>query len=401
MSDTILALHTLGPLLLRDGRPFAGGDEESRAQSLPLPLPSTLAGFVRTQVGEAMGESWRGPDDILKQRLQNLHGIPVRSLLMRGDQFMLPAPQNALIDKAGKVYRLSPEALPAGEDGQEGPGTNLPNPQEHPAGLHPLSMSPAPDSSFKADSGYTYWPAEALRTWLLGQVPEKIEKIGGPPAEERTHVAMDSEKGVGDDGKLYSVTYRSFEERTEAGQHHTWSLRVKTKLDSLPARVGHLGGERRPAVLEALGNGPEHWWNIGKDEELERALLNPDNRRLCFILTSPALFDGGWKPGWLDMSAEQAEQHSGDTLPAGVKALAGRVRLVGAATGRRIPVSGWNLWTGTPKAVRWAVPAGSVYFLEVATEFDRHKLLDIWLRPLSDRQDDQRDGFGCAVWGVW
>ena len=47
MSDTVLELQPLAPLLLRDGRPFAGGGEETRAQSLAAPLPHTLAGFVK------------------------------------------------------------------------------------------------------------------------------------------------------------------------------------------------------------------------------------------------------------------------------------------------------------------------------------------------------------------
>ena len=81
--------------------------------------------------------------------------------------------------------------------------------------------------------------------------------------------------------------------------------------------------------------------------------------------------------------------------------MSGGVRLVGAAAGRRIPVSGWNLRTNQPRPVRWAVPAGSVYFLEVEHEFDREAWLKSWMKPLSDNQNDQRDGFGLALWGVW
>ena len=91
-------------------------------------------------------------------------------------------------------------------------------------------------------------------------------------------------------------------------------------------------------------------------------------------------------------------------LPAGVHVLANKAKLVGAAVGRRIPVSGWHLRNQKPKKVRWAVPAGSVYFLELTetlTEDERRQLLTAWLKPLSDQLDDRRDGFGCALWGVW
>jgi CRISPR-associated protein Cmr3 len=399
VSDTVLELSTLAPLLFRDGRPFAGGNEETRAQSLSAPLPHTVAGFVRTQLGNARpGWQWRAlkglSDDALHEKLRELHGCPIRSILVRDGAFMFPAPLNAVVDKTGRVYRLSPHDLESGE------GTNLP------PGLRPL-LTPEQDEDFKPESGYRYWPAAAMTRWLLGEVPEDLEKIGGPPPDERVHVGIDPESKTGDDGKLFTVTYRSFEEReripdtelseSERGglpkyRHHRWTIRIKTDVKGEIAPVGHLGGERRPVVLQNLGNDPKAWPNKGQFEGVVQAIKSSD--RLLFILTSPALFEHGWKPAWLT-------EDTGPHTPAGVGALRGKVKLLGAAVGRRVPVSGWNLREDRPKAVRWAVPAGSVYFLKLKTGVDREKLLDAWMKPLSDRQNDQRDGFGCALWGVW
>lgn len=302
MSDTVLELSTLAPLLLRDGRPFAGGGEETRAQSLPAPLPHTLAGFLRTQLGNARpGWQWQSlkglSDDQLHARLQELHATPIRSVLVRDDAFMFPAPLNAVVDKAGKVYRSSPHDLKDGE------GTNLP-------GLRPLLLEGAPDEDFKPEGGYHYWPLEAMRRWLLGGVPEKLEKIGGPPTDERVHVAIDPESRTGDEGKLFTVTYRSFEERDEDGRFHRWGIRVKLDLKSGFAPVGHLGGERRPVALSALGNNGK-WPNKGLFQEVTDKLLDPKQTRLLFILTSPALFDHGWRPAWLT-------EDTGPHTPAGV-----------------------------------------------------------------------------------
>lgn len=393
MSDTILEISPLVPLLLRDGRPFAGGGEETRAQSLPLPLPHTLAGFIRTQLGESRGLRWRDlSDDALHHELQALHATSIRALPRRDETFMFPAPVNAVVAKDGQIYRALPAEL------NEGEGTDAPD------GLSPLLLKGragnAPDDAFKPDSGDHYWPQDAMQTWLLGGIPEKLEQVSGPPTDERTHVAMNSEKGTGDEGKLFTVSYRAFEERSE-GMYHRWTLRVKTDLAGNLAPLGHLGGERRPVALRDCGNRGQ-WPNLGEFDELKASLEDPGNTRLCFVLTSPALFTGGWKPGWLALTPQEARAHSGGGLPAGVRELmAGGARLVGAAVGRRVPVSGWNLRENKPKPVRWAVPAGSVYFLDVPEAFDRQKLLEAWLKPLSDDQDDQRDGFGCALWGVW
>jgi CRISPR-associated protein Cmr3 len=46
------------------------------------------------------------------------------------------------------------------------------------------------------------------------------------------------------------------------------------------------------------------------------------------------------------------------------------------------------------------VPAGSVYFFEIEGG-NPSDLLESWLRPVSDNEQDRKDGFGLALWGVW
>jgi CRISPR-associated protein Cmr3 len=45
-------------------------------------------------------------------------------------------------------------------------------------------------------------------------------------------------------------------------------------------------------------------------------------------------------------------------------------------------------------------PAGSVYFFEVL-EGAGDWAPDAWLQPVSDGEQDRRDGFGLSLWGVW
>ena len=59
-----------------------------------------------------------------------------------------------------------------------------------------------------------------------------------------------------------------------------------------------------------------------------------------------------------------------------------------------LPVSGWNMATGGPRPTRFAVPAGSVYFLEGAAEFLSNDCL-------ADSPDDRIQGWGCFARGVW
>jgi CRISPR-associated protein Cmr3 len=46
------------------------------------------------------------------------------------------------------------------------------------------------------------------------------------------------------------------------------------------------------------------------------------------------------------------------------------------------------------------VPAGSVYFFQ-KLEGDPATLATCWLQSVCDDAQEQRDGFGLALWGIW
>lgn len=380
MAERTLEVHALAPLLFRDGRPFTAADgTETSAQSMPAPLPSTLAGFVRTQVGNGLGWDWSR-----KETLENAHGIGVNGpLLVRDGCILLPAPKDAVIYGADtpEVISLKPfERVP------DGAGCDLPD------GLVPLEVG----RDEKPATGYALWTTEMMTHWLLGEKPEKLEKISLPPEEQRTHVGIDPASGRANDGVLYSVAYRSLESSKQhekpatrwENDHRTWTIRARVTLpepERPPERVGHFGGERRPATVGVLER--NHWFCC---PNTVRSKVKAKSR-IRLILATPAIFEHGWKPAWL-------ERTGAPNQPAGLGKV--KLKLVAAAVGRREAVSGWNLRENAERAVRWMVPAGSVYFFEVL-EGDPDHLLESWLRPVSDLEQDRKDGFGLALWGVW
>jgi CRISPR-associated protein Cmr3 len=50
--------------------------------------------------------------------------------------------------------------------------------------------------------------------------------------------------------------------------------------------------------------------------------------------------------------------------------------------------------------VKRFIPSGGVYFFE-RVNGKASELADRWLEPVSDDEQDRRDGFGLAVWGIW
>ncbi|MCL6527932.1 MAG: type III-B CRISPR module-associated protein Cmr3 [Thermaceae bacterium] len=377
MPERVLEIHALSPLLFRDGRPFSAADgTETAARSLNLPLPSTVAGFVRTQVGLAEGKGFS------QEQLQNLHGLQVCGpLLALGNQVLLPAPRDAMVyrgaDGSPHVMKLLPFSPP------DGAGCDLPK------GLLPLQVT----QDVKPESGYNFWTARDMERWLLDEtlVPENIS---GLPTETRVHVGMDREKGKAQEGQLFSVAYRPLEMGSGPDDYQTASLRVRLSLPNgqTPAPTGHLGGERRPVAVEVKPGLSDYWFDCPESIKKRFAELGK-GARVRLVLATPALFEHGWKPGWIEKS-DTGELH----LPRGLARV--RLKLVSAAVGRREPVSGWNLRQNQPKRVRWMAPAGSVYFFEVE-DGNPADLLESWLRPISDNEQDRKDGFGLALWGVW
>jgi CRISPR-associated protein Cmr3 len=80
-----------------------------------------------------------------------------------------------------------------------------------------------------------------------------------------------------------------------------------------------------------------------------------------------------------------------------------KLKLISACIDRWKPISGWSLEKGSrgPKEIRRLVPAGSVYFFEVLSGKAEDLVKSLWLRSVCDKDQDRRDGFGLAVWGLW
>lgn len=369
-------IHALTPLLFRDSRPFGANAGESRATSLMLPPPSAVAGLLRTFIGDQQGWDW-GKEGVVEaaKAIRILHHHLERRTAERA-VVIVPAPRTAVLH-AGEgvvtpsVMRLNPAAA------TEGSG------HDAPAGMLPLAVS----ADVKPLPGYLLWTWNDLEKWLLGRnvFPERVEE---PPPDERVQIAVDPRRGAADDGMLFTAQYRSWDQgdNSEFGEHTQWSL--VASIEGAPTlstdpHVAHFGGERRPVVIT-----PETSTPIQPGPDLRSALTT--STKVTLQLLTPGVFDGGWRPGWVD---DPATLHP---------ALAGAT-LASAAVGRPETVSGWSyeLARRGPKATRWASAAGSTYFFQLARPLTEQDVNDLWLTSVSDQDLDRSDGYGVAVWGVW
>lgn len=380
MNEQVVRIRGIDPLLFRDGRPFGAEIGSQFAQTLHVPYPSTVAGFVRTLAGNRWGLDW---DE--ESTIQRVLDISIQGpLLERNGEVVFRAPADALLtqEEGARVAltALRPAALPTGE------GCDLPE------GVLPLL--PQRDASGKPPSGYHFWHATVLMQWLAdptGSGTPVPESIQGMEVEERVHVAIEDGKGTSRESLLFSVQFLSFERYRWDGTPicEEWSLlaRVTTEEPVSLQGIGLLGGEKRLAAVQTVDG--SHWLVCAPN--LQQALQGASRVRM--FLATPAVLRDGWKPGWL----------GADYVGSPPCAPSLKLRLIAAAVPRREAVSGWDYREGHrgPKPVRWLAPAGSVYFFEVLDGDPAALATEAWLQSVCDKEQDQRDGFGLALWGIW
>ena len=366
-------LTPIDPLISRDARPFGEG---GRVRSLDWLSQSVTAGAIRTALWKE--DPARTPEQLKQVSLRG--PFP----LVDGKMY-LPRPLDIAVSKEGgdapEVWQIRPIKMP------KGCGTNMPF-----DGL--LPAAPDADKDFKPERLDAFWSADLMTRWLTkgkkGFTLDEGETLATPPKDDRTHVKINPDTGSAEEGMLFSTTGLDFT-RWDGASFQSGEAALEVDFGDIGASLGNfiapVGGERRLARFYVNSDDANLW--TAKNIKLKS--------KLRMVLATPAVFENGWLPGWL----EYIEENNDKSLAGQVPGTSLRVKLVSAVTGRWQPLSGWSYDDKTlgPKTLRRAVPAGSAYFFELL-EGDV-KLEEIWLRSVCDDEQDRRDGLGLALWGAW
>lgn len=366
------------PLISRDSRPFQSG---GRVKSLNWIYPGVTAGSIRTLLGKLRQDGQPFTPEVLEELLALEFTGPFP---ISGNKLYLPTPQDVVLyeDPQGQRQQmvLKPAPLP------EGAGCNLPVQK-----LWPLKIT----QDIKALPGPAFWSFELLSRWLLSD-PDTLrlsesstETLESLLQEERMHVEINPMSSTAEEGRLCSTTGLVFpdlkvKDRLELGI----ALKLTGQMPQIQKLKNNgqfhpIGGERR---LSHIRTTPHDLWQTPAKAR-ERLSVS---QGLRMYLASPALFNKGWLPDWLD-----SESLEGNIPGTDVK-----VRLRSACLTRWQAISGWSLKDRGPKPLRRMVPAGSIYFFERLSG-DAAQLAECWFKSVSDNEQDRRDGFGTALWGIW
>lgn len=362
------------PLVIRDGRPLAHGMPNMR--SLDFPWPSTLAGMVRSHAGlDATGRFTLTPDEARKIAILGpwlaevgADGGPSQRLVTAPRDLV---PFDAAEPESRKLHlrRLVPRTRGTGQS-------------DLPERLEVVGFAGEPPAGKPSKRMPSFWSWNTLERWL--GAPEQVagndvepEVLGTPGLEHerRVHVAIDPGTQTAREGRLFSTDGLRFVQKNDPrGRMQQFAIEFATaeKLRNGPVV---LGGERRLSFLRRSGP-----WSPSRPD----ALRNLSGRARVLLLT-PCFFGSGAVPA----------------------SIAG-ARVVAAVTPRAEIVNGFDFaWRskdgrkrGGPKPTRRAVPAGSVYWVDLAGVDVQPWIEKVWWRSVAEDEQDRRDGFGLAVVGV-
>jgi len=395
----LVEIHPRDPLVIRDGRPFGAG-RNNRVRSLEWPGPSLVAGSLRSLLGKLAGGGFE------KSMIDALKALSISGPfpLFKKDSpcVLFPAPRDFSAEET-RGFALRPGIA----------GKNCGN--DLPQGLASVFLQGLEESEedFKPSLLPSFWPEDLFTEWcardeqgvvdcVRKQMPLNEDENDGRwifslPKDERTHASIDPCSGAVNEGSLFSTVALDFS-GTNASAPLSLVLKVESDEADKESRkmaeflsnldeFSPLGGERR--IARFIGRPSECLSCPGAVAE---ALKKTKGLRM--ILATDAVFKGGWRPGWIDSSSLCGVIPGTDVS----------VRLAAAVLDRPRYISGWNYDRNAPggagpKPSRKAVPAGSVYFFSILNGDPNPDSL--WLSPVCDETQDNRDGFGAALWGVW
>lgn len=368
MPRVSLILRPADVLMFRDSRPFALGG--GRAVSEHSPTPRTLLGAIRAWLMAAHGvklEPFRTRAKQQSGRLNVSDALPdehrwigsVRCagpFLWKSGHTYYPAPASLvkLRSSPNSLERLIPLDRDAIPGWRPPPGA--------PCGLKPLGLRDGVE--WEPLDGPAWMSGPQLRGFLSGgALPAAAGLITSEQvraAETRTGITIDPMCGTVEESVLYSAVFTRLQ--------RDWALRVdlsypdgneaemQTALREWPWL--RLGGEKRAASIE--------WREWAPHPEASGG----EGQQPLLYLATPGCFSAGWLPAALTGS------------------------LAAAATDRPLAFSGWDLARGRAEPSRWAVRAGSVYYLEGAAPSPANDCL-------SDEPTDRDAGWGVALKGMW
>lgn len=335
-------------LFFREARPMEAQGVKPLAGAFPPP-PRTVAGAVRSLLGESRGVNWHNyrndPDRSGHTEIDKLIGRPDDA---PPGPLQLVGPYPALNGK--RLYQLPASLMVKGAESDQMLFTQLrPGSNSVKCDLGNVRLPEMAVPLAGAKSLEDAWLTENdFKRVLAGETPvEKILKTQGDliAAEPRLGITLDPHSRSTVEGKLYQTVHSRVAEGVSIGVSVTHS-----QGESLAALTGFqkLGGEGRFVHVRAE-----------LSEMAAPVPAQPSGRQpagIMLVLLTAASFDG-WVPP--DFTPFQ-DADGCDSWQGMINDIS--LEIICAAIGKSRREGGWNLQAHAARAAESLIPAGSVYF---------------------------------------
>ena len=355
------------------------------------PPASTVAGALRTLLGDLLGVDWQQfkEDKTDHQTLlgtgQDLGAFRLASLCLCVDkQPVYPAPQDLLRHHSmkGQEETIEYHRLSIGE------------PLRCDLGYVRLPQMHAPAGSKPLESHYI--TEQGLKTWLAGGIPSVDDLIPQSELfaiEPRLGIGRDNASGTVKEGLLYQTRH------LRPTGTKDWHLEVlvegldETLLESLPATSSiRLGGEGREAAVDF--------------EQVESALSDPEladfdtAQGITLLLTSPARFNPETELSWCLPGFVPVQNDDGLTTHWEGELAGIALKLVAAVLPRPLRLGGWDQKERRPKPLASLNAPGGLYYCQ-KQDGNAFSLQEIQTIQAQAYGEDTAWGYGRLQVGCW
>ncbi|MDI6861171.1 MAG: type III-B CRISPR module-associated protein Cmr3 [Caldisericia bacterium] len=354
-------------LFFRSGIPFTMG-AESWTEIIFPPNPTTLYGAIRTWLIFEKGSLKDFKEGRFKEELgttETKGSLKIKGSILLKGELLFPSPLDLLKKKENKRNDI----------------------------LKSLTFSERPDifiSDYQMD-GILVWKgmehikeaegyitAIYLSDYLLGKKGLRLtEKDELYIVESKIGIARNRITKTTVKGHLYHVPMIRLKDEKLKGDVAI-AVWIEGVEDVPESGIIQLGGEGKTAKIEKMES--------DLLQEIKGISLSFNNRLFKIYLATPAIFEKGYLPSWIDENTLQGE-HKGIKL-----------KLVGCVIGKYKLIGGWDMAENKPKPMRRAVPAGSVYYFQILDDSDVQKVKDVFhFKNISDIYPEE--GYGLTFIG--
>jgi len=373
-------IKPLDTIFFRDGRPFSMG-YDTWANLIFPPYPSTIYGSIRSWLIFERGSLI----DFENNKFENELGTPNKkgSLKINGifieynDTLLFPIPRDLLILEETKDLHKCDE------------NKNLDKYRKNKKTLIPLSLSQKPEvfisdyeldyilvnkSNEKLDEAEGFLDINSLLKYLTcnDNSYHPIDKKDIFEIEYKIGIKRNRKTLSSEEGYLYRIPMIRLKKDVN------FFIQIEGLNHYPEMGMIQLGGEGRIAEIKKYDN------DLLKD--LRDINFEFKNNIFKLYLATPAIFNNGWLPEWIDKSNYEGKYN-------GI-----RLKLIGCIIGKYNLIGGWNLANQKPKPMFKAVPSGSIYYFKILNDTPPEKVKETFhLKNISDVNSEE--GYGLSLIG--